>query len=1567
MKMNKIANLADLLISYPDESKQLRSAISSYYFPMLLKIAQEQEPLIPGAENKWRENSSGVNEDYSFLSEVGQFGFEKDDAEFLDTLVDKILAKNPDLNRGNVIKDIREEFEVGKNRNTRYYDNRFSERQEKAFNKYLAMFPELRWNPGSEQLQLPFEEVPKQLQLGGITSDFDKAETDRAAVVKIMNDLLDTEKYAPLGSKYREGNLESLYYGGTYALNSQFTTELTKLVEEAGIKWNGSFSDLLAGAAKNIPDVTRLDKIEGFKKDLEERWHKLQIRHKKLQADIAGMQPESFIVKPATEIKTLKDSIAAVVGYMSFVIKKFAVERISFQPYKSAGYSSHSFNSNSRISNIEDLRQLLEIGVNDKGNKTNLDPTADYHSKSGSLTAEENYCASTEYSMDQWQKFIKSFDKKIIAESDKYAKDISPESLKTVTWIEKYRPDILREVYNKTIQKIASNIADEAEKHSRPTVSKDFTDHGEENRFSLDSRMFGYKLTQTKVIESLAADINYQIKMMTEVVMDEIVKKLIGHLWRKATAEFDSKYFKYQSRVNEDDEEIFVPAYERVVTHDGVLRFIQEWNGQPNLKSYISVIQNVTKDPAVVDNFLKMQLGGESRVLDIGRVSFLPSECIADVSNFVLKTRSSSVEEMMKLSESALLPAIHQKMMTTVAKSLFSFLSTTGGNNRFSGAYSGSDPTVNITSDGWTPLAPTLNSSAVQPWLKQESMSGNIIERATPRAMLNRVSLKMRNAMQNKANRMPDLFGPNENGLKTNDPDPEKTKRYFDCLKEMDVVHADSTNESKTTGLKQAAEKAKEFFTENERDIFFGKLIPGTTQQLRAPPLVGGKVRIIKTKRNVEQIRGGYYRYSDMYGFIGDKEFIVQKITNSFCTVEGEAEKIDMPIEMVTSSSPSLEDYYNAIKELRIEKYTGKSDNSIKQDDMLALVDKLGMPKQELQRKFYEDVIDLARSIDSAKMESNEFPGIITAVVDDIARIDKFGDFIISSKITAEAFGGIGFRDITAGIDRIFAESKVVGLSKKEFVQKIMLLTTHGLTRASMDIADKMLITAFLRSVPEGVFKDIVAPVINLLNIRDTESILRLCENMLSRKRNMNFTRADLEVSLKSIPVTGLNITNVADRICAAASFIHNHSKIPVVYIRNLVNSPNFTSDTKISKEFIETCTKLYEAGGLKALKDPASVKGKIVASLASTSLIPDLDAFFSKLTSFSRLCANKDGVRPNLGNPTMAMKLQDNVDKTYDEGENPIVDFDKLNIEDKISALRIEYSKRFPESQDPTGYYRTEELNKFDNIIKKMRESASTPEQYAKDIKVKAIIQSAASLLNMIEQAAVMMKYAKDAKKKDSRLFNFQYEDPAGKFRFRVLKDLDPYHFSVGADTGCCQRIGGAGENAAIDSFINPLAGVLLLEVNNEGTFNLVAQSYFHYVAKDNGVILDNVETNSENMAVFRKVVNQSIDETYAAFATFIQTENKLDYVRCGKGYNKLTNGQFITARFKTDPRSFAGAKYTDFKTGDHIDLLRPKFKPSMKFKATGTTPAAKLARLLGSFGFEKEASEIFDMENAA
>jgi hypothetical protein len=173
--------------------------------------------------------------------------------------------------------------------------------------------------------------------------------------------------------------------------------------------------------------------------------------------------------------------------------------------------------------------------------------------------------------------------------------------------------------------------------------------------------------------------------------------------------------------------------------------------------------------------------------------------------------------------------------------------------------------------------------------------------------------------------------------------------------------------------------------------------------------------------------------------------------------------------------------------------------------------------------------------------------------------------------------------------------------------------------------------------------------------------------------------------------------------------------------------------------------------------------------------------------------------------------------------------------------------------------------------------------------------------------------------------------------FRFRVLGNMDPYHFRVGVDTNCCQAIGGAGEASAIDSFINPNAGVLLLEVKSKSGdgWRLAAQSYFHFAEVKDGtevkkaILLDNIEA-GRLQDLYQK--DNFYPNAYAVLGDYLKNSG-FDIVGCGLLYTEVIKPKdFEGARLPEDPRHFEIEKhsigrYSDFDSNDFLDLLKPRF----------------------------------------
>jgi hypothetical protein len=213
----------------------------------------------------------------------------------------------------------------------------------------------------------------------------------------------------------------------------------------------------------------------------------------------------------------------------------------------------------------------------------------------------------------------------------------------------------------------------------------------------------------------------------------------------------------------------------------------------------------------------------------------------------------------------------------------------------------------------------------------------------------------------------------------------------------------------------------------------------------------------------------------------------------------------------------------------------------------------------------------------------------------------------------------------------------------------------------------------------------------------------------------------------------------------------------------------------------------------------------------------------------------------------------------------------------------------------------------------------------------------------SIIKQIRDIKSYIGYAKPKDEKVVdnNYAFETGISQIRFRTLDDLDPQHFSIGAETNCCQRIGGAGQGAAVDSYINPLAGVILLEVNDGSGWKLAAQSYFHYVPSLNYIILDNIEagTTNFNIKTFKLISGISFRDAYGLLGKTL-LEKGYNRVLCGMDHTHIINSNdFEVISIDEDPRNFEieeegiGNLYTDFEEEGSYDLGKPRFEfPNLK-----------------------------------
>jgi hypothetical protein len=326
-------------------------------------------------------------------------------------------------------------------------------------------------------------------------------------------------------------------------------------------------------------------------------------------------------------------------------------------------------------------------------------------------------------------------------------------------------------------------------------------------------------------------------------------------------------------------------------------------------------------------------------------------------------------------------------------------------------------------------------------------------------------------------------------------------------------------------------------------------------------------------------------------------------------------------------------------------------------------------------------------------------------------------------------------------------------------------------------------------------------------------------------------------------------------------------------------------------KEFVQFAHN--EASGLTRKDLDSILRNKNFTQFAKLGIVKKIIKAFASIREEGGI----SGIRKKYRSAIKALAEQDYISKTFYDNLNFIVNFFNSN----------------------------ETINPSSEMFKKAFDIASSIE----------------TDLEILEMSGAFRELVKDYKPKDKHLFNLNL-NVNSRLRFRVLKDKDPRALRVGIETNCCQRIGGVGESAAKDSFINPLAGVLVLEWNNGGSWELLSQSYFHYVPQDNSFILDNIESNSTNV----KQSGVNLAAAYAYLAKSTADKFKTKYFLAGKGYSKVNPQHFGTHRMEDDPREFdprstrhssgygRSEVYSDWDESDSMDLLQPTTDTLLQIK---------------------------------
>lgn len=1482
-KMKNFTKLYGFLKDYPDELGEYILLSNSYHFFELFKIAQQLD-----GKNMFGEIDREEEEEISFSSTANSLGLSEEVAKKMDLILERLKESNPYVSTKMLYEDVKKDFigsspSFGSVRYTDFFD------RSPALKKYLKLFPDLKWKPEFYQVPLPFDDAfgvgPLGQPAAKVLSNHDKLK--EAYDIIISN----PEAKAIADKMWKDKGTADAPYS-YYRIKDNF---IINLLKEKGFDDSLDMYDLKEfyrtdGASYSSISKPILKKdIDDYKVKIEKLWRELKSLHLEAMTIKETINPGEFIPKQESEIVNFQDSFISAAKYSIFIVKKLSYDNLDIEPFK---YFSSTRNNKK---SIDDIKKILEEETLDSN------PISDAISKIHIIKSEIQRTESIIYNAKKYAGIFRRLDKNLIDECLKRLNLMSDEDKKLIKWIDKYRIDIIQKNYSMSLKMIASDVASEAEKYKDIEYNINISANGIRNILYFEAK------NQSQLINSLVGLISKQVNYIGDYVIKNIIEKSKLLLFNKAKELFDNAYFEFPFYAPSlfGSNTFYLINKEILFEYDKIIKFINEYNGKPNIKSYLNVFFNISKNKELLDKYLKTVLKEDIFGSSSPNFKF---DIDKKILNIINNSKIKDEEKLINFITDNLTEDSFDILKKYIADRIFFKFSN---KELLSNSYN----EINLYSNKANKIAPTASSKLFKDMIissNTDSPFSNFTT-MTPSLSLYRIMNKLKTLFANKDS----VFSNYEladNILEEIDKNGENNKfKAINNILDRISVELSAGNVS-----------LPEYITRYDNNIVKLPILKGSTFEFKFGKDVGKVCKVLNREK-------------------------FNKI--EYLTPDGNIETIsfDDIYRSIHVLSPTLQDFYNSISSLKqknnipnFEIPNGESYYDTV-DKIKLLLEEMniewnGVYQDQVEINIYKDII-FRYNINFYSKEN--FVETIRRAAKEIAEVEAIDSFTRRSSLLAETFGSIGFKDISLSIDNILSRNKIDFLPKKEIVSKILSLVNDSFKPNN---EETKYIVSFLRSIKEGMFDNYIVPIIKKLNIVNFTIITKICHQVMNSQSN--FYKEELNRALKILKLEGMDVFPAVERIINASSYLHNNAALPEKYARTMIRSPNFYSDSQISREYIESCTKLFMYGGIESFYNENSNTYKIVQKMVLARLIENVDDFKNILNSFSKLCMNKDGIRTNLGNPTADIKLDNLLNKIVNENNldedqainlnmsNYIPAWESLSFDGKIEKLKehINISSLSNDISNDTIIKTLRNYiygNNFEKEIENIRKSASDRKQYLKDIKIKEIIQKASSYLKMLETSSTIIEFAMLAKKKDERLFNFEYTHNDNSFRFRVLRDMDPQHLTIGADTNCCQRINGIGHNSAVDSYINPLAGVLLLEGKINEKWNIISQSYFHYVPKNNGLILDNVEFNPSNTYAFFKGKSYNLEYAYAIFSSFIKDKYNLSYVVCGMKFNKLNNSMFSKSRLDgDDPRHFEFKKYSDFKMSRHLNLLSPKFK---------------------------------------
>jgi hypothetical protein len=195
---------------------------------------------------------------------------------------------------------------------------------------------------------------------------------------------------------------------------------------------------------------------------------------------------------------------------------------------------------------------------------------------------------------------------------------------------------------------------------------------------------------------------------------------------------------------------------------------------------------------------------------------------------------------------------------------------------------------------------------------------------------------------------------------------------------------------------------------------------------------------------------------------------------------------------------------------------------------------------------------------------------------------------------------------------------------------------------------------------------------------------------------------------------------------------------------------------------------------------------------------------------------------------------------------------------------------------------------------------------------------------------------------------------DIIDEFIFEILKAGDEYGLILGNLTGCCQKIGGDGQDCVIDGYTNPYSNFLAIKDKRN---RLVAQTWLR-LGKNKTLFFDNIEANAPYAlgyeANFDETKYEQLQSAIVAYANMLKKTFNLNNVIVGANYTDIAfKERKATDIIIEEELGYSNELYSDLSGNDYIIARKMLLMPQSK-KTNITKMSKKQLKLSKQAFFE-------------